>query len=96
MALELSQLPRIQNHVPAWLVIILVFFALATPATAQDNLFESNAQSRLYAIEAAILVFVHRAIVFSGTTVGPLMGITSVLWLVMRNDAAIEPRSSWR
>lgn len=26
---------------------------------------------------------------------GPLMGISSVLWFVMRNDAAIHPRLSW-
>ncbi|KAF2878544.1 hypothetical protein BDV95DRAFT_24924 [Massariosphaeria phaeospora] len=26
---------------------------------------------------------------------GPLMGVTSVLWFIMRNDAAIKPAISW-
>jgi hypothetical protein len=26
---------------------------------------------------------------------GPLMGVTSVLWFVMRNDAAVQPSFSW-
>ena len=29
------------------------------------------------------------------TLLGPLMGITSVLWFIMRNDAAISPTLSW-
>ena len=32
---------------------------------------------------------------FSSTLVGPAMGITSVLWLMLRNDSAISPRASW-
>jgi hypothetical protein len=27
--------------------------------------------------------------------VGPLMGITSVLWFMMRNDPAVKPEVSW-
>jgi len=26
---------------------------------------------------------------------GPLMGVTSVLWFIMRNDAAVQPSFSW-
>ncbi|KAF2855326.1 hypothetical protein T440DRAFT_464600 [Plenodomus tracheiphilus IPT5] len=33
--------------------------------------------------------------IFSGSIMGPLMGITSVLWLIMRNDTAIDPKLSW-
>jgi hypothetical protein len=29
------------------------------------------------------------------TLLGPLMGITSVLWFIMRNDAAVKPGFSW-
>jgi len=29
------------------------------------------------------------------TLLGPLMGVSSVLWFIMRNDAAIKPSISW-
>lgn len=29
------------------------------------------------------------------TYLGPIMGITSVLWLIMRNDPAVKPELSW-
>lgn len=34
-------------------------------------------------------------VTFSSNTLGPLMGITSVLWLMMRNDLAISPKIAW-
>jgi hypothetical protein len=37
----------------------------------------------------------HHFIALSGSLVCPLMGITSILWLMMRNDAAISPKLSW-
>lgn len=35
------------------------------------------------------------AVTFTSNMLGPLMGISSVLWLMMRNDPAIDPRLSW-
>ncbi|KAF1961258.1 hypothetical protein CC80DRAFT_488579 [Byssothecium circinans] len=35
------------------------------------------------------------AFTVSSNILGPLMGITSILWLMMRNDSAIDPRVSW-
>ncbi|CAI6333157.1 unnamed protein product [Periconia digitata] len=35
------------------------------------------------------------AVTFSSNLVGPLMGVTSVLWLMMRNDSAVDPKSAW-
>jgi hypothetical protein len=35
------------------------------------------------------------AVAVSSNIVGPLMGISSVLWLMMRNDPAVDPRISW-
>lgn len=35
------------------------------------------------------------AFTFSSTLLGPLMGISSMLWLMMRNDSAIDPRLAW-
>lgn len=31
----------------------------------------------------------------SRSLIGPLMGISSMLWLMMRNDSAIDPRMAW-
>ena len=31
----------------------------------------------------------------AGQMLGPLMGVTSVLWFIMRNDAAVQPSFSW-
>lgn len=35
------------------------------------------------------------AVTISSNLLGPLMGIASVLWLMMRNDSAIDPRVAW-
>ena len=96
MASKAYRRSNVRYAVPAWLVTALVCFALVTPATAFTGFFDPDTQDCLYAFEVAALVFAHQVVVVSGTIVGPLMGISSVLWLVMRNDAAIEPRSSWR
>lgn len=35
------------------------------------------------------------AFTVSSNLLGPLMGISSMLWLMMRNDSAIDPRLAW-
>lgn len=40
-------------------------------------------------------VVVGYMVAMASQMLGPLMGITSVLWFIMRNDAAIRPSLSW-
>jgi hypothetical protein len=40
-------------------------------------------------------VIVGYVVTMTSQMLGPLMGITSVLWFIMRNDAAIRPSFSW-
>jgi hypothetical protein len=35
------------------------------------------------------------AFTISNSVLGPLMGISSMMWLMMRNDSAIDPRLAW-
>jgi hypothetical protein len=49
----------------------------------------------IVAFVTALVLTSYNLIAFSGTLIGPCMGISSVLWLVMRNDAAIDPKWSW-
>ncbi|KAH7089602.1 hypothetical protein FB567DRAFT_590411 [Paraphoma chrysanthemicola] len=46
-------------------------------------------------IFALLLLIGGNVVTFSSTLVGPLMGITSLLWLMLRNDPAISPKASW-
>jgi hypothetical protein len=83
--------------------VLLLFFAEPT-AAADDDLFASFRTHRpqhagyqipIHAILALLLVLGQYVAAFSGSLVGPLMGVTSVLWLMMRNDAAISPHAAW-
>jgi hypothetical protein len=91
-------------HVPMWLILALSLVVLITPAAAFDEphgLSTATAgqhhSPRLpigYFI-ALLLMIGQTVAAFSSTLVGPAMGVTSVLWLMMRNDDAISPRASW-
>lgn len=80
--------------VPSWLLFSLILFILATPAAAQTD-YTCGCKIPVSAAVAALLLAGHYVVAVSGALIGPLMGISSVLWLVMRNDAAIAPKSSW-
>lgn len=41
------------------------------------------------------IVIVGYMVTMASQMLGPLMGITSVLWFIMRNDVAIRPSFSW-
>ena len=95
---------RRRVHVPTWLILVCAFVALTTPAAALDEphaLTTATAghrhDSRLpIGFFITLLLFIGQAVAaFSTTLVGPAMGITSVLWLMMRNDNAISPKASW-
>jgi len=90
------------------LLFAVLFLMLAMPVSALD---EPQALSPTAAAAAAgyyyhprypvgfivslVLVIGQSFASFSSTLVGPAMGITSVLWLMLRNDSAISPRASW-
>lgn len=78
-----------------WLLYLVVGFALVMPATAQSDALLGEFQASFGVTIATIMFIGQQAIALSGALIGPLMGISSVLWLVMRNDIAIEPRTSW-
>jgi hypothetical protein len=92
-------------RLPTQMILALAFFALLSPATAFDN--ESYTPSNASRIRhlsywtpiayclAILLLIGHQSVNWSKPLLEPLMGITSVLWLMMRNDAAISPKASW-
>lgn len=73
---------------------MLLICLLAAPVAAQPDLVCGCSEPIIALVAATILVGKHVG-TFSGMLIGPSMGISSVLWLVMRNDAAIEPKWSW-
>ncbi|UPX18577.1 uncharacterized protein EKO05_0008871 [Ascochyta rabiei] len=78
---------------PAWLSFALAVLFLATPVTALPDADARGVD--YYAVVTAILLATHYIATMTGSLIGPSMGITSVLWLVMRNDAAVEAKLSW-
>lgn len=86
------RLPR--GTLPNWLLLSLILFSLATPAAAQTD-YTCGCEIPVSAAVATLLLAGHYVVAVTNTLTGPSMGILSVLWLVMRNDAAIEPKSSW-
>lgn len=77
-----------------WLLCLLFLCLIATPVMAQPD-HTSDGHEPIIAIATILILAGHQFVAFSGTLIGPSMGISSVLWLVMRNDAAIEPEWSW-
>jgi hypothetical protein len=91
----------LRGRIPMRLTLALVFMALIMPADALD---ESHTLSPAVAGEqyfpiglfVTLLLLIGQSVAaFSRTLTGPMMGITSVLWLMMRNDSAISPKASW-
>ena len=86
------------------LVMVVLLSVLVMPANALDEPYALSTAtashhygSRLpigYFITVFLLIG-QAVAAFSTTLVGPAMGITSVLWLIMRNDNAISPKASW-
>ncbi|KAH7411721.1 hypothetical protein DE146DRAFT_771336 [Phaeosphaeria sp. MPI-PUGE-AT-0046c] len=90
------------------LLAVLAFLTLVAPAAAaaaDNDLYASfrtnaNGHTRGHNLEvsqllALLILLAQYGVAASGALVGPLMGITGVLWLIMRNDAAIDPKLSW-
>lgn len=91
-------------YVPTWLLLALTVTVWITPAGAFDepgtlshSLVSHHHDNHTPIGPTFALFFLigQYVVAFSGFLVGPLMGITSVLWLMMRNDAAISPKASW-
>lgn len=47
------------------------------------------------AVIGSSIVIGRHTLAFFKVPLGPLMVSTSVVWLMMRNDAAINPKTSW-
>jgi hypothetical protein len=88
-----------------WILFAFAFCSLIMPAAALDD----KSQTPVYATItqhtdipnpasfylAVLFHFGCQSFALSGALAGPLMGITSILWLVKRNDTAINPKLSW-
>ncbi|KAH6642348.1 hypothetical protein C7974DRAFT_99812 [Boeremia exigua] len=79
---------------PKWSFCILLLCLMATPVAAQPD-HTHDWREPIAAFVLAVILAGHHIIAFTETLIGPSMGISSVLWLVMRNDVAIEPKWSW-
>ncbi|KAF1967353.1 hypothetical protein BU23DRAFT_573244 [Bimuria novae-zelandiae CBS 107.79] len=81
----------------------LAIAALIVPAAAMDSqLMFPNAVGSYSIPTVAMGSCTGMLFLFGGylmgaakSLVGPLMGITSVLYFIMRNDAAVQPRLAW-
>lgn len=80
---------------PKWFLCFLAFCLLASPVAARPDRDLNGCYEPITAFLTALFLTMYNLIAFSGTLIGPCMGVSSVLWLVMRNDAAIEPKWSW-
>ncbi|KAJ8113650.1 hypothetical protein OPT61_g4254 [Boeremia exigua] len=79
---------------PKWLLCMLFLLLIVTPVAAQPD-YISDCPGPIIATIDVLIHAGHRLVAFSGMLLGPSTGVSSVLWLVMRNDAAIEPNWSW-
>lgn len=87
-----------------WLLLGFMFSMLFVPVATLDvsSALSQATQDGYYGCHNLIgpaltllLVIGHMFFIFSSNFVGPLMGMTGVLWLMMRNDTAINPKLSW-
>lgn len=87
---------------------LVLFVTLIGPAAALDNEIilaqypgatmmapDRRAQMQMEFLGTYILFVTTLLTATSKNLLGPLMGISSVLWFIMRNDAAIKPTISW-
>ncbi|KAF2471159.1 uncharacterized protein BDR25DRAFT_342508 [Lindgomyces ingoldianus] len=87
-----------------WLVSVIVCLSFARPAAALDGSLAAVEQfsarhqippisieyfGNMFCAIGLCMVLIARGLL------GPLVGITSVLWVMMRNDPAIKPKLSW-
>jgi hypothetical protein len=90
---------------PTRMILALAFFVLISPVTAFDDELHARPQAPrfrhhgywtpiAYCLNILLLIG-HQSVNSATTLVAPSMGITSVLWLMMRNDVAISPKASW-
>ena len=102
VTVQQTRLPN--SHLPIWLLLVFVLSALSVPAAAADEPYalshvsahqQTHLRNPIGPFFALFLLIGHNVYALSSGLIGPLMGITSVLWLMMRNDAAVSPKASW-
>ena len=78
-------------------LMAFLFFSFALPSTAlEDDVYAPTQDpSRQRQSQIASIALCGYVILVTRVTLGPLMGVSSILWLMMRNDSAINPRLSW-
>lgn len=77
------------------LLYLLSFCLLVAPVSALPDGETSGCCEPIVTSVMVIILAGHHLFAFSGMLISPCMGISSVLWLVMRKDAAIEPKWAW-
>ncbi|KAF2826157.1 hypothetical protein CC86DRAFT_417176 [Ophiobolus disseminans] len=87
------------------LLAVLVLFALVVPTSAADNdLYASFRNPTNHSgicwtiigpIVALPVLLGHYVVAYYGRAVAPSMGFSSVLWLLLRNDPAVDPKGIW-
>jgi hypothetical protein len=89
---------------PAFVPWLLVALMCCTPVAGMDDnpYVLSSYQHQAAHSQPPIGTLLHLcvfigglAVAVSSNIVGPLMGISSVLWLMMRNDPAVDPKIAW-
>jgi hypothetical protein len=95
-------------RLPTWWTRVLVCLLCATytpQAAALDDeyalgpirphLYSNQGQARQGLFIQCCVLIGGVAFTVSSSLLGPLTGISSMLWLMMRNDSAIDPRLAW-
>jgi hypothetical protein len=78
---------------------LVLFCLIVQPVECLDDdrytLAHNSARRPIGSFLEVLFLFSAYLIYLSHGMLGPSMGITSVLWLMMRNDSAISPKLSW-
>ncbi|KAF2121195.1 hypothetical protein BDV96DRAFT_205793 [Lophiotrema nucula] len=79
------------------LLTALLFLSFALPVSAVDDDLYALAHAPIRQHRSTITAFVllAYAVLLTRKALGPSMGISSILWVMMRNDPAISPKLSW-
>ncbi|KAF2728358.1 hypothetical protein EJ04DRAFT_101750 [Polyplosphaeria fusca] len=95
-----SPCPLVLRPTRPCMLLLLTFIAFSRVATALDDKRYALVQAPVgqYArtshpgFHTVFLILGGYVILLSSRSLGPLMGITSVLWVMMRNDNAVSPK----
>ncbi|KAF2267604.1 hypothetical protein CC78DRAFT_530695 [Lojkania enalia] len=84
--------------IPGYLIMAIFWLTLPLPVVAfgDDHYVLAHIPTRYDGrLLAFFFVIGSYVVILSKNSLGPLMGISSILWVMMRNDPAISPKLSW-